>query len=75
MTPEETPRLRALPERGIAERVIVRIDFFRNLGGLLLLGGIGVAALVAGGTAGLVVGVALLAAALGLAVAWARRPT
>jgi len=61
-------------ERGGVERLLARIDFVRGLGGLLLLAGIGVAAVVAGGLAGWLLGAAFLAVSVVLFVALVRRP-
>jgi hypothetical protein len=55
-------------ERGGVERVLRRIDFVRGLGGLLLLAGIGVAAVLAGGLAGWLLGAGFVGVALALFV-------
>jgi hypothetical protein len=60
-------------ESSAVERTLARIDLVRGLGGLLLLGGIGVAALATGGTAGWLLGAGFIALALGLFVALVRR--
>jgi uncharacterized membrane protein len=62
-------------ERDGVERLLARIDFVRGLGGLLLLAGIGVAAVVAGGLAGWLLGAVFLAVAVALFVALVRRPS
>jgi hypothetical protein len=55
------------------ERMITRIDLARNIAGLVLLAVVGVAGLIAGGTAGVVFSVVVLAVAFALAIALARR--
>jgi hypothetical protein len=62
-------------EPGEVERLLARIDFVRGLGGLLLLAAIGVAAVVAGGLAGWLLGAAFVVVAVVLFVALVRRPS
>jgi hypothetical protein len=59
-------------KRGGVEQVIRGIDFVRGLGGLLLLAGIGVAAIVTGGLAGWLLGAGLVGVSLALFVALIR---
>ena len=58
-----------MTKRRGAEKVLGRIDFFRGVGGLILMAAIGVAALAAGGPAGWILGVVLLSVCIALGVA------
>jgi hypothetical protein len=60
-------------ERGGVEGLLARIDFVRGLGGLLLLAGVGVAAVVAGGLAGWLLGAGFLAVSVALLLVLVRR--
>ena len=60
-------------KRSGIEQLIDAVDAVRGTAGLLLFVGIGVAAIVSGGWAGWLVGVAFFVAVVFLAVAWRRR--